>query len=236
MPSTDGWKWVPFGSMVLGNTVIAHEREMKILMPQSHRPTSLVAVLSAALLVFLLAHPLLAELPQLPEPKRAEYRIAIHCKKNILQLWRYAELIREYPIETGKGGLKKKRSGDHRTPVGDYEVTWMASRNAGRGHKIVDGKSWCKGNKFVYAKSGSGLEKLWAEPYGGQEATVISINYPNAKEKLMGFTGECIHIHADKRHVEGVLKKSYGCIHMYPADAKELYDMVQVGTPVKILP
>lgn len=205
-------------------------------MTQSHLPTIPVAVLSTALLVLVVSHPLYAELPQLPVPKRAEYRIAIHCKKNILQLWRNTELIREYPIETGKGGLKKKRGGDRRTPVGDYEVSWMASRNAGKGHKILDGKSWCTGNKFVYAKSGSRLEKLWAEPYGGQEATVISINYPNEKEKLMGFTGECIHIHADKRHVEGVLKKSYGCIHMYPGDAKELYDMVQVGTPVKILP
>ena len=190
----------------------------------------------AGFTLFLFAGPLLAELPQLPEPKQAEYRIAIHCSLGILQVWRYTELVKEYPIETGKGGLRKGRSGDHRTPIGDYEISWMASRKLRKGHRIIDGKSWCRGNRFVSGNTGPKLEKLWSEPYGGQEAAVISINYPNRKESLMGFTGECIHIHADKRNEEGILKKSYGCIHMYPTDAKELYEMVDVGTPVKILP
>jgi len=52
----------------------------------------------------------------------------------------------------------------------------------------------------------------------------------------MGYTGTCIHIHADKHLVDGALTKSYGCIHMFPKDAIELYEMVDVGTPVKILP
>lgn len=155
---------------------------------------------------------------------------------NILQVWRGTLLVREYPIETGKGGLRKQRSGDHRTPVGDYEIIWMASRNAGKGFRIIDGESWCKGNRFIYAKSGPKLEMLWRDPYGGQDATVMSVGYPNAKEQLMGYTGECIHIHADKRHEDGILKKSYGCIHMYPRDAIDLYLLVNVGTPVKILP
>jgi len=177
-----------------------------------------------------------ADVLQVPEPRHAEYRIAIHCSSNVLQLWRYTELIREYPIGIGKGGIAKQRAGDHRTPVGDYEVSWTASRHSNKGHRIVDNRSWCRGNSFVDAPTGPALEKLWSEPYGGDEATVISINYPNIKDRLRGYTGECIHIHADKRHQDGMLKKSYGCIHMFPADAKELYQMVDVGTPVKILP
>jgi len=177
-----------------------------------------------------------AEPPQIPEPKRAEYRIAIHCSSNVLQLWRNADLVREYPIGIGKGGIGKQRGGDHRTPVGDYEISWMASRSSDKGHRIVDNRSWCSGNRFVDASTGPALEKLWSEPYGGDEATVISINYPNVKDRQRGYTGECIHIHADKRHDEGMLKKSYGCVHMFPSDAKELYKMVNVGTPVKILP
>ena len=169
-------------------------------------------------------------------PKNNEFRIVIHCGLNLLQLWRNTELLREYPVESGKGGLGKHRSGDHCTPIGDYEVSWMASRNSSKGHKIVDLKSWCTGNKFVYASSGSSLEKLWAESYGGDEATVISINYPSAKDRQKGFTGECIHIHADKRLQDGMLKKSYGCIHMFPKNAMELYELINVGTAVKILP
>ncbi len=205
-------------------------------MPRIPYPPKLFFPFAACFILGLLADPLLAEIPRIPEPKHSEYRIAIHCSLGILQVWRQAELVKEYPIETGKGGLGKKRSGDHRTPVGDYEVSWMASRKLRKGLRIIDEKSWCRGNRFVYGNTGPRLERLWSEPYGGQEAAVISIDYPNVKDSLMGFTGECIHIHADKRHEEGILKKSYGCIHMYPTDARELYEMVDVGTPVKILP
>lgn len=180
--------------------------------------------------------PARAELPQVPQPKHAEYRIAILCSGKVLQLWKKTELVREYPIDCGKGGVEKRRSGDHKTPVGDYEITWMASRGRDKGHRIVDGRSWCKGNRFVDAATGPALEKLWSQSYGGSEAAVMSINYPNEKDALRGFTGDCIHIHADKHHEDGVLKKSYGCIHLFPADANELYDLVNVGTPVKILP
>jgi len=145
-------------------------------------------------------------------------------------------MVREYPIDIGMGGLHKKRGGDHRTPVGDYEITWMASRQSNKGHKIIENKSWCIGNKFVYASTGPGLEKLWTQSYGGEQATVMSINYPNEKEKRQGYTGECIHIHADRHLLDGALNKSYGCIHMFPRDAMELYEIVDVGTPVKILP
>jgi L,D-transpeptidase catalytic domain len=178
----------------------------------------------------------LAEPPQLPSPKRAEYRIAIHCSLKVLQLWRDNQLFREYPIETGKGGVGKHRSGDHRTPVGDYEVSWMACRNGSKGHRIIDQRSWCKGNCFIDAPTGPALEKLWTDSYGGDEAAVISINYPNIKDRQRGFTGDCIHIHSNKRVIDGMMKKSYGCIHMYPKDAMELYNIVEVGTPVKMLP
>lgn len=177
-----------------------------------------------------------AEPRQTPEPKTGTYRIAIHCSLSVLQLWHNTELVREYPIETGKGGLKKRRGGDHRTPVGDYEISWKASRNSLHGHRIVEGRSWCKNNRYSVASTGPALEKLWSEPYGGDEASIMSIDYPNAKELAKGYTGDCIHIHSDKRHEHGVLKKSYGCIHMFPQDARELYEMVEVGTPVKILP
>ena len=112
----------------------------------------------------------------------------------------------------------------------------MASRVSPKGNRIVSNRSWCKKNSFAYSASGPSIEKLWSASYGGDEATVISISYPNAKDQLKGYTGECIHIHADRRLDNGTLRKSYGCIHMFPDDAKELYELVDVGTPVKILP
>jgi hypothetical protein len=110
----------------------------------------------------------------------------------------------------------------------------MACRDGSR-HKITDQRR-CRGNCFIDATTGPPLEKLWTDSYGGDEAAVISINYPNTKDRQRGFTGDCIHIHADKRTRGGVMGKSYGCIHMYPKDAMELYNIVEVGTPVKMLP
>jgi murein L,D-transpeptidase YafK len=176
------------------------------------------------------------DLFQLRRPKHSEYSIAVHCSRKLLQLWRKDELVKEYPVEIGKGGLDKRRGGDRRTPLGDYEISWMASRYGGKGHQIVDKRSWCKDNRFSSASTGPVLEKLWTDTYGGDQAAIMSIDYPNEFDKLRGRTGECIHIHSDKHHVGGALKKSYGCIHMYPKDANELYKMVDVGAPVKILP
>jgi hypothetical protein len=198
--------------------------------------TSRLIIWAVTILLCPLASSPCAEPPQMPEPKLSEFRLAIHCDRKVLQLWRYTELIREYPIETGLGGLHKKRSGDHRTPVGDYEIAWKASRKLATGHRITEGRSWCRNNSFINAKTGPALEKLWTDPYGGDDAAVLSINYPNDKDAQKGRTGDCIHIHSDKRVRNGLLKKSYGCIHMFPPDATELYQMVDVGTPVKILP
>lgn len=202
----------------------------------SRRVGALLRVFLFSLLFFSFSSIAAADPPQIPAPKRSPYRIAIHCSQKVLQLWHHTEMIREYPIEIGMGGVGKRRSGDHRTPVGDYEISWMASRNSLKGHRIVDKRSWCKGNRFVYAAKGPPLEKLWTEAYGGEQATVMSINYPNLKDTRMGYTGDCIHIHACKSLNEWALTKSYGCIHMFPKDAAELYEFVDVGIPVKIIP
>lgn len=170
----------------------------------------------------------------LEEPE--QLRIVIHCSLNVLQIWLGPQVLREYPVETGKGGTHKRRSGDHRTPIGEYEIAWMASRHSQKGHRIVDGRSWCRDNKFVDAITGPPLEKLWTPSYGADEACIMSLNYPNEKDRVRGFTGDCIHIHSDKHLNDGALTKSFGCIHMFPKDAKELYDLVTVGTPVKIFP
>lgn len=80
------------------------------------------------------------------------------------------------------------------------------------------------------------MEKLWTKSYGGEEATVMSINYPNAIDRARGRTGDCIHIHSEKKISEGPLSESYGCIHLYTEHARELYEIVDVRTAVKILP
>ncbi len=92
-------------------------------------------------LVLLVASPCFASESSAVSDAPPRLRIVIHCSRNLLQVWLGAQLMKEYPIETGKGGTHKKRSGDHRTPIGEYEISWMASRHCPKGHTIIDGRS-----------------------------------------------------------------------------------------------
>ena len=81
-------------------------------------------------------------------------------------------------------------------------------------------------------------EKLWTDAYGGKEAYVMALDYPNAMDREEGKTGSCIEIHASVnldrsgcRAYGGTL----GCIALYPAFAKSIYEKVNPGTAVRII-
>ncbi len=81
-------------------------------------------------------------------------------------------------------------------------------------------------------------EKLWTDAYGGERAYVMALDYPNREDREKGRTGSCIEIHASVNlekagyeRYEGTL----GCISLYPAYAKRIYELVNPGTPVRII-
>jgi D-alanyl-D-alanine dipeptidase len=81
-------------------------------------------------------------------------------------------------------------------------------------------------------------ERLWTDAYGGKDAYVMALDYPNPEDRAEGKTGSCIEIHASlKLEKEGY--KNYtgtlGCISMYPDYAKRIYEHVNPGTPVRIV-
>ncbi len=49
----------------------------------------------------------------------------------------------------------------------------------------------------------------------------------------LGFSG--ILMHGTNKPSSIGLRSSHGCIRMYPADIEELFSMVSVGTPVRIV-
>jgi L,D-peptidoglycan transpeptidase YkuD (ErfK/YbiS/YcfS/YnhG family) len=81
-------------------------------------------------------------------------------------------------------------------------------------------------------------EKLWTDAYGGKNCYVMALDYPNKKDRAEGKTGSCIEIHASL-NLEKVGHKNYqgtkGCIAMYPADAKRIYEYVNPRTSVRIV-
>ncbi len=147
------------------------------------------------------------------------------------------EVIKTYPIGIGLNGMGKTMEGDRKTPLGEYEIIWKASRfaNTDGGYFIEEGRAFCGPDNIFTTDPNIGYssESLWTEGYGGDEAVVMCLDYPNASDKAKGYSGGCIEIHAT--HLGGIGEcSSYGCIRMYPEDARELYKLIDVGTKVYI--
>lgn len=169
---------------------------------------------------------------------RAKRRLVIYGYKYKMKLFDSSgKLIREYPIGIGKNGKGKTKEGDKKTPVGKYRIIWMASRFAKTdgGYPITDGAAFCgPDNCFTTDPNiGYSSEQLWTKDYGGKEAVVMCIDYPNISDKQKGYTGGCIEIHATQLGGIGKMS-SYGCIRMKPSDARDLYNRVSVNTEVII--
>ncbi|MFO8016666.1 MAG: L,D-transpeptidase family protein [Candidatus Woesearchaeota archaeon] len=174
-----------------------------------------------------------AGMPPEAGPIQGETGHHIVIKGSSYRLWLYdgQRLVEEYDIGIGSNGMGKTKQGDKKTPVGDYRIKWKASKADGT---IKDGRTWCKGNDLYYGSTGPSGEKLWTDAYGGDQAAVMGLNYPNGEDREKGYTGGCIEIHASK--LGGIREKSSaGCVRMNPSDANELYNRVDVGTKVRIL-
>ena len=163
-------------------------------------------------------------------------RMISESEINKLYLFKNGIQERYFPVSIGLNGVGKRKEGDKKTPLGEYQIAWMVSRHGNKGNKIINGQTWCneKNSQLYYGQSGSADEQLWSESYGGDEATVMGLNYPNDEDKKKGYTGSCIEIHASFEKKPEELKPTLGCIKMYQEDALALYNNVDVGTKVFI--
>ncbi|MFC1567158.1 M15 family metallopeptidase, partial [bacterium] len=181
-----------------------------------------------------------------------------------------------FDVAIGQKGLGKSKEGDRKTPVGDYKIKWMLSRNGsdkqnpgGVSSKVIDGQTYAvldtelffgdlskirvkvlpDGMRKVSNDPNDRLitkkeieiaqdEKLWTNSYGGSNVYVMALDYPNKKDKNEGKTGSCIEIHASA-NLEKIGYKNYpgtyGCIAMYSAYAKKIYELVNPDTWVRII-
>jgi len=176
----------------------------------------------------------------------------------------------------GERGLGKTKEGDHKTPLGDYRIKWMVSKNGpkknnpgGVSSLVVDGRTYAVLDTELYfgdlkkirvkvlpdgtRKVSNDVndrpitpleiriaqsERLWTDAYGGKNAYVMALDYPNPKDRAEGKTGSCIEIHASlKLENEGYKKYTgtLGCVSMYPDYAKRVYEYVNPGTLVRIV-
>lgn len=163
-----------------------------------------------------------------------------------------------FPVALGENGVGKVKEGDKKTPLGDYSVKWMLSRNGppktnpgGQSSFVVDGETYSiRDTELYFGKlEHAGLsaqelktaqdEKLWTAAYGGEHVYVMALDYPNEEDRKNGRTGSSIEIHASAI-LENLGFKSYkgtlGCIALIPCHAKKIYERIGAGTPVRILP
>ncbi len=136
--------------------------------------------------------------------------IMVQKQDRVISLWKDGRIIKTYPILSyGANPIGHKvREGDEKTPEGQY---------------IIDTKH--PSQKF---------QKF------------LRISYPNEQDKenakRLGVpVGGHVGIHGDKGGVEGFFQRfdkrwTDGCIAVRNADIEEIYQMVEIGTPIMIKP
>ena len=162
-----------------------------------------------------------------------------------------------FPVAIGENGLGKSKEGDKKTPLGDYHIKWMVSRNGlpkqnpdGQSSFVVDGETYSiRDTELYFGKlEHAGLtdtelkigqdEKLWTEAYGGEHVFIMALDYPNEEDRKTGKTGSSIEVHASAiLEREGLerYKGTLGCVALLPDHAREIYVHVNAGTPVRIV-
>lgn len=204
------------------------------------------------------------------------YRILVTGRSKRLYLIEDQQVVFSAPVAVGQNGLGKAQEGDRKTPLGDYRIRWMVSRNGpakanprGRDSFVLPKRTYCVLDTVLYfgdladirvrelpdgtrriSRDGNGRpmtqqelaiagdEKLWTAAYGGRDIFVMALNYPNARDRAAGRTGSCIAIHGSANLARLGFKRypgTYGCIALYPADAKKVYHRVHPDTPVRIV-
>ncbi len=130
-----------------------------------------------------------------------------------LYLYKGADLIKEYQVAVGKNPGDKVKTGDKRTPEGNFYIIQIQDSRTWT-HDFGDGKGPIKG---AY---GPWFLRL----YTGKDST----------KSGKGWIGYGIHGTHDDSSI-GTMA-SEGCIRLHNNDIRDLKGFIKVKTPVEILP
>lgn len=129
-----------------------------------------------------------------------QYRIVIQKSSNKLSLFDGEELVRTYPVATGRSR--------ETTPEGSFRMVF---------------KTTCPG---------------WTNPETGRFIQGCTPENPLG-DRWLGFNahgtnGRVYGIHGTNDPSSIGSHITLGCVRMYPADVRELYEKIPIGTPVVI--
>jgi L,D-transpeptidase YbiS len=145
-------------------------------------------------------------------------KIDVSIKQQELKLRRGRKIIRRYPISSSRFGLGTD-SGSNKTPLGKFRISDKIGRDAPAGTIFV-GRVALAADDPLPPTSDLVLSRiLWLDGVEEQNA--------NTRDRF-------IYIHGTKHEDKIGRPNSHGCIRMRNADVIELFELVNVGTPVTI--
>lgn len=147
-------------------------------------------------------------------------KCAIHVsiKRQELSLRRGRKIIRRYPVSTSRFGLGTEK-GSFKTPLGRFRISDRIGEGVPAGTIFVGrvplgaDDPLPKTNDLILSRI------LWLDGLEPRNANTHS---------------RFIYIHGTRHEDKIGHQDSHGCIRMRNADVIELFDLVKVGTPVKI--
>lgn len=158
-------------------------------------------------------------------------KIIIHIPTQTLELFDDSgKSLRRYPVSTGANGVGEE-NGSYCTPRGKHVI--RAKIGAGQPENAVFVKRRPTGEIFT---------PQLGETYSGRDWILTRILWLCGKEPGYNRWGSCdtmrryIYIHGTPDSTPLGKPGSRGCVRMRNADLLELFEMVQAGISVDILP
>jgi len=158
----------------------------------------------------------------LPNPLK-DPRIIVKKAQRRLLVYSNNKLVRTYRVGLGLSPIGDKvRSGDHRTPEGDY---YIFTKNDKSAYYLSLGISY---PNIVHAERGLRDGLITRAQYDAIVRANKAKKTPPQNTRL----GGTIYIHGNGASADW----TWGCVALENEDIRELFNAISVGTPVRIEP
>ena len=150
--------------------------------------------------------------------QKSRLHIQVSVRDQELKLRRGRKIIRRYPVSTSRFGLGSEEN-SHKTPLGKFRISDKFGEAMPAGTIFV-GRVPLRPDSALPPTEDLVLSRiLWLDG--------IEPHNANTRNRF-------IYIHGTRHEDKIGEPDSHGCIRMRNADVIELFDLVDVGTPVTI--
>lgn len=145
-------------------------------------------------------------------------KIDVSIKQQELKVRRGRKILRRYPVSSSRFGLGSK-AGSYKTPLGKFQISDKIGADASLGTIFVGRVPLGPHDPRPRTDDLVMSRILWLDGLERKNA--------NTRERY-------IYIHGTRHEDKIGRPNSHGCIRMRNADVIELFELVDVGTPVTI--